>query len=203
MNFCICCFETSPKKKLGSGFLPFEMKKKNSYRSPSAMGGVLGRVADSYNDSDDEQPSLGVELEEANAARAGDAAIELPVLVDAAVPGSVSPLLFGGNVFPNGDPSNPINELMLPLLRRLASNTPQISHTRTVMCPFNVNKDSIKAVPRVTTSNTSPSTTIYDLQFTFDATEPCIVKVFVCVDETFSNGAYVCPPLSRTRLFAK
>lgn len=156
------------------------------------MGGVLGRVTDSfsYNESDDELPPYGVELDVANAQGAGDAALDMPA-VDNGPPGSVSPLMFGGNVFPNGNPSDPLQELMLPLLRRLARNTAQISQTRTVLCPFNINKDSIKLVPRVTANNPTPSSTIYDIQFTFDATEACMVKVFLCVDETFSNGSYV------------
>lgn len=156
------------------------------------MGGVLGRVGDSYNDSDDEVEAFGVELVDANGVDAPEVAIEMPNVENAA-PGSVSPLMFGGNVFPNGNPSDPMQELMLPLLRRLARNTAQISQTRTVLCPFNINKDSIKLVPRVTTSNSVPSSTIYDVQFTFDATEACIVKVFLCVDEVFSNGSYVFP----------
>lgn len=154
------------------------------------MGGILGRVAESYNDSDDEMPPYGVELMDANPHAPGDAALELPI-VENAIPGSVSPLMFGGNVFPNGNPNDPMQELMLPLLRRLARNTAQISQTRTVLCPVNVNKDSIKLVPRITASNPSPSSTVYDIQFTFDATEACNIKVFLCVDESFSNGSYV------------
>lgn len=163
---------------------------KNSPICTTAMGGVLGRVGDSYNDSDDEGNAFGVELVDANGQDAPEVAIDMPGVENVA-PGSVSPLMFGGNVFPNGNPSDPLQELMMPLLRRLARNTAQISQTRTVLCPFNVNKDSIKLVPRVTATNSTPSSTIYDVQFTFDATEACIVKVFLCVDEVFSNGSYV------------
>lgn len=154
------------------------------------MGGALGRVVDSYNDSDDDQAQLEIELVGANEQQGGNEVIEMPnpELVPSA---AVSPLLFGGNLFPNGDPNNPVHEVMFPLLQRLASNTPQLSHTRTVNCPFNVNKASIKLVPRVTTTNASPSTTLYDLQFTFDATEAATVKIFFCVEEKFSNRSYV------------
>lgn len=154
------------------------------------MGGTLGRVVNTYADSDDDQLPLGVELVEANRHGEADFALEIPP-AQVMPPGPVSPLLFGGNIFPNGDPSHPTREVMLPLLRRLASNTPQLSHTRTVICPFNVNKGSIKLIPRNSSTDMSVSSNLYDLYFTLDATEPCIVKVFYCVDEIFSNGSYV------------
>lgn len=155
-----------------------------------AMGGALGRVMDSYNDSDDEQAQLEIELVGANDQQGDNEVIEIPN-PEIAPSAAVSPLLFGGNLFPNGDPNNPVHEIMFPLLQRLASNTPQLSHTRTVNCPFNVNKASIKLVPRATPSNATPSTTLYDLQFTFDATEATTVKIFFCVQEKFSNRSYV------------
>jgi len=154
------------------------------------MGGSLGRIVGGYNDDNDDNMPVGVELVAHNERDDGDEAAEVPVNEAAVLP-ALSPLLFGGNVFANGDPSNPVHNAMLPLLRRLASNMPQLSHTRTVTCPFNVNKSSVKLVPRKTTSSDTSSSIIYDLQFTLDATEPCTVRVFFCVDEFFSNGSYV------------
>ena len=156
----------------------------------TAMGGVLGRRSTGYNDSDDDQMPIGVELVAQNERGDGDAAIDMP-RPEPIAPPAVSPLLFGGNIFPNGDPSNPVQEVMLPLLRRLASNIPQLSHTKTVTCPFNVHKSSIKLVPRKMSSSSTLSSIVYDIQFTLDATEACTVKVFFCVDETLSNRTYV------------
>ena len=153
------------------------------------MGGVIGRVVDSYADSDDDQLPIGFELQDRHDHPGRHEEVEIP-LGELPPAAAASPLLFGGNAFANGDPQNPVNEVMLPLLQRLASSTPQLSHTRTVTCPFNVNKGSIKLVPRTTTANAAPSSTLYDLQFTIDATEACIVKVFYCVDEKSSHHSY-------------
>jgi hypothetical protein len=153
------------------------------------MGSTVGRLVGDYNDEDDNDTGLGVELELARQAQAADLAIEIPPNA-AALPAAASPLLFGGNIFPNADPSDPVQELMLPLLRRLASNTPALSHTKTVTCPFHINKASIKLVPRTTTLSSTPSSTLYDIQFNYDTTTPCVIKMFYSVDETFSHGSY-------------
>lgn len=154
------------------------------------MGGVIGRVVESYNDSDDDDLGLAVEMQAAQQGQAGDAAIQMPNEA-AVVPAAGSPLLYGGNIFPSQDPSDAVQDVMLPLLRRLASNTPVLTHTKTVNCPFNVNKASIKLIPRRISADSPPSSTLFDLQFILDATEPCVVKVFYCVDESFSNETYV------------
>jgi hypothetical protein len=164
------------------------------------MGGVIGRVVDSYADSDDDQLPIGFELQDRHDHPGRHEEVEIP-LGELPPAAAASPLLFGGNAFANGDPQNPVNEVMLPLLQRLASSTPQLSHTRTVTCPFNVNKGSIKLVPRTTTANAAPSSTLYDLQFTIDATEACIVKVFYCVDEKSSHHSFTyCDAVTSTKI---
>lgn len=151
------------------------------------MGSAASRFYVHDDDSDDDI-GLGFELEQRLANQNAHAAIDMPQAVPA--PEAGAGLFFGGNIFQGVGNEVPPNSIA-PLLRRLVDATPNLSQTKTLRSDVNINKASIKLLPVSSESRQTSQHKKYALSFQFDATSPCIVKVFYCVDEIFTNELYV------------
>ncbi|XP_049848807.1 uncharacterized protein LOC126316754 isoform X2 [Schistocerca gregaria] len=67
-------------------------------------------------------------------------------------------------------------------INRVVGSAPRIMKTKTVLSRVAINKSSIRLIRRANT----PS--MYDVEFTFDATTDCVVSVAYCVEEVRKEG---------------